>query len=108
MKTLLILRHAKSSWAIAHLSDHEPMRHTNQIVGTGFTPVAETLGMLKVVDADEKAKRFGCDELVVSFELGFPGDQIDNPDAWVRQSIRHVQEVAPFIKNPPLEEVVLS
>ena len=82
----------------AHLSDYEPMRHTNQIVGTGFTPVAETLEMLKAVDVDEKAKRFGYDELVVSFELGFPGDQIENPDEWVRQSIRHVQEAAPFLE----------
>ena len=82
----------------AHLSDHEPMRHTNQIVGSGFTPVVEALEMLKAVDVDAKAKRFGYDELVVSFELGFPGDEIENPDEWVRQSIRYVQEVAPFLQ----------
>ena len=82
----------------AHLSDHEPMRHTNQIVGTGFTPVSETLEMLNAVKVDEIAKRFGYDELVVSFELGFPGDHIENPDDWVRQSIRHVQEAAPYLE----------
>jgi sugar phosphate isomerase/epimerase len=81
----------------AHMSDHEPLRHTNQTVGTGFTPVAECLQMLDGVDADARAKRFGYDELVISFELGFPGDVIADPDDWVKRSIQHVQTVAPHV-----------
>ena len=37
------------------------------------------------------------DELLVSFELGVPGDQIAEPDDWVRRSLQYVQQVAPYM-----------
>jgi sugar phosphate isomerase/epimerase len=81
----------------AHFSDHEPLRHTNQPVGTGFTPTAEYLEMLRDLEIDRRVGRFGYDELVVAFELGVPGEQVDDADAWVRKSLQHVQEVAPYM-----------
>jgi hypothetical protein len=44
---------------------------------------------------DQRVKRFGYDELVISFELGVPGDQIGDPDDWVKRSIRHIHRIAP-------------
>jgi sugar phosphate isomerase/epimerase len=81
----------------AHLSDHEPLRHSNQVVGTGFTPSAQYLQMLQKLEMDSRMKKFGYDELVVSFELGFPGDRIEDPDDWVLRSIQHIRNAAPFI-----------
>lgn len=81
----------------AHLSDHQPYLHTNQVIGTGFTPTLEYLDALRRMEIDRRMQRFGYDEMVVSFELGVPGDQIDDPDDWVRRSLRYVQGAAPFM-----------
>jgi hypothetical protein len=49
------------------------------------------------MDIDRGVRRFGYDELVVSFELGAPGDQISDPDERVRRSLDYVRQIAPFI-----------
>lgn len=82
----------------AHFSDHRPYLHTNQTMGTGFAPTGEYLDALHALEIDRRVGRFGYDELVVSFELGAPGDLIDDPDECVRRSIDYVQEVAPYMK----------
>jgi sugar phosphate isomerase/epimerase len=79
----------------AHFSDHQPFQHTNQVIGTGFTRVAEYLDALYRLDIDRRMRRFGYDELVVSLELGAPGDRIQDPDDWVRRSLEHILQVAP-------------
>jgi len=81
----------------AHFSDHEKFRHTNQVIGTGATPTTDYLEWLRRADIDRQVRRFGYDELVVSFELGAPGDQIPDPDGWVRRSIDYVRQIAPFM-----------
>ena len=80
----------------AHLSDHEPMRHTNQVVGTGCLATADYLGWLRALEERGCLERFGYDELVVSFELGMPGDTITDADDRVRRSLEHVRGVASF------------
>jgi len=82
----------------AHFSDHQPYRHTNQALGAGFTPTGEYLKMLRRLDIDRRVRRFGYDELVVAFELGAPGDVIADPDGMVRQSLAHIQQVAPAMR----------
>jgi sugar phosphate isomerase/epimerase len=81
----------------AHFSDHEKFRHTNQEVGTGATPTADYLEWLHRQDIDRQVRRFGYDDLVVSFELGVPGDQIADPDDRVRRSLNYVRKIAPFM-----------
>jgi sugar phosphate isomerase/epimerase len=81
----------------AHFSDHEKYRHTNQVIGTGVTPTADYLDWLRRQNIDRQVRRFGCDELVVSFELGAPGDQILDPDDRVRRSLDYVRQIAPFM-----------
>ena len=81
----------------AHFSEHSPYLHTNQVIGTGFTPTMDYLEMLQRMNIDQHMKRYGYDELVISFELGVPGDQIDDPDDWVRRSFQHVLEIAPYL-----------
>jgi sugar phosphate isomerase/epimerase len=81
----------------AHFSDHQPFLHTNQEIGTGFAPIGDYLDMLHRMDVDHLVQRFGYEELVVSFELGVPGDQIPDPDERVRRSIQHVLQIAPYL-----------
>jgi sugar phosphate isomerase/epimerase len=77
----------------AHFSDHEAYRHTNQVIGSGFTPTGEYLDMLRRLEIDRRIRRLGYDELVVSFELGMPGVEIPDADDWVRRSLQHVQSL---------------
>lgn len=81
----------------AHFSDHKPYQHTNQVIGTGITPTADYLEMLRQMEIDRRMRRFRYDEFVLSFELGVPGDQIDDPDDWVQRSLQHVLEIAPYL-----------
>ncbi len=81
----------------AHFSDHEKMRHTNQVIGTGATPTADYLDWMRRADIDRQVRHFGYNELVVSFELGSPGDKIPDPDDWVRRSLAYVEQIAPFM-----------
>jgi len=79
----------------AHFSDHKPFLHTNQVIGTGFTRTKDYLDELRRMEIDRRVKRFGYDELVISFELGVPGDRIGDPEDWVKRSIQHIQQIAP-------------
>jgi sugar phosphate isomerase/epimerase len=81
----------------AHASDHEVDKHTNQILGTGFARLGDYLLALHEMEIDKKVNRFGYEELVISFELGFPGDQIQDPQEWVNRSINHIRKLAPFV-----------
>lgn len=82
----------------AHFSDHRPYQHTNQVIGTGFVPFADYLNWLHQIEIDRRVQRFGYDEFVLSFELGMPGDQIEDPDEWVKRSREHVCQLAPYLK----------
>ena len=92
---------ARRSWPVgdaivhAHFSDHKPFLHTNQVIGTGFTRTKDYLDELRRMKIDRRVKRFGYDELVISFELGVPGDRIGDPEDWVKRSIQHIQQIAP-------------
>ncbi len=80
-----------------HISDHRPHTHTNQVVGTGFAPTGDHLKYLSDMNIDKRVRRFGYDEIVASFELGFPGDKISNANDWILQSLENLQRVTPNI-----------
>lgn len=82
----------------AHFSDHQPMKHTNQVIGTGATPTEGLVRVLRDLEIDRRVGRLGFDELVISFELGVPGDVIPDPDDWARRSLRFVQSIAPDLR----------
>ena len=81
----------------AHFSDHEPLRHTNQVIGTGCVPIADYLQALQALDIDRQMQHFGYDELVISLELGAPGDRIADPDDRVRHSLQYLRQIAPDV-----------
>ncbi len=80
-----------------HLSDHQPLQHTNQAIGSGSVPFADYLQALQAMDIDHRVRRFGYDEFVLSFELGVPGDRIAAPADMVRRSLEHIRRVAPYV-----------
>jgi sugar phosphate isomerase/epimerase len=78
-----------------HITDNDGLLHANNIIGSGTTPVAEYLA---AINASPAASYYAArnDELVAVMELGVPGDTIDSPERWVRESMAHLQEIAPF------------
>jgi sugar phosphate isomerase/epimerase len=81
----------------AHFSDHQPTQHTNQVIGTGFADTKGYLDELQRLEAEGVFHPFHFGELVISLELGVPGDTIADPDDWVRRSLAHVQQIAPYM-----------
>jgi sugar phosphate isomerase/epimerase len=79
----------------AHISDHESLSHTNQIVGTGITRVNDYVHWLALMDIDGRLRGCGYNELVLAFELGMLGSQIEDADDWALQSLQHVLQAAP-------------
>lgn len=82
--------------AHVHITDNDGLLHANNIVGSGTTPVAEYLAAIN----DSPAASYCAarnDELVAVMELGVPGDAIDSPERWARESLAHALEVAPFL-----------
>ena len=63
----------------AHFSDNSLDLYTNQIIRTGSTPKADHLAMLRQLEIDKLAARIGNQGLVVSLEMGIPGDPIKAP-----------------------------
>jgi sugar phosphate isomerase/epimerase len=92
------LHRLRNSIIHAHISDHEPLKHTNQTVGTGFVQISDYLDELKAMNVDNQMRHFGYDELVLSFELGFPGDSIEDPDGMAKHSLEHVQHIADYMQ----------
>ena len=81
----------------AHFSDHEPTRHTNQIVGTGVTPTTEYLYALHQLGVDEFAARRGM-EFAITFELGTRDTPIRDPDDWALRSLAYVRKIDPTLE----------
>ena len=87
-------------------SSLDPRQKAGNLIGEGLaihklasgfeyqSRIEELLDM----DIDKQMARFGYDELVISFELGVPGDQIPNPDESVTRSLENVTSVAPFLE----------
>jgi sugar phosphate isomerase/epimerase len=93
------LEAVKSAIIHAHFSDHQANLHTNQVIGTGVTPAADYLAALQNLQIDRLMERYGEQDLVISLELGVPGDRIADPDDWVRRSLQHLRQIAPFLSQ---------
>lgn len=78
----------------AHFSDHELLRHTNQILGSGAVDTRYYLDALEAIDAPEQARRYD-QEFAILVELGMPGVNIPDPEDWARRSLAHAQKIAP-------------
>lgn len=79
-----------------HITDNDGLLHANNIIGSGTTPVAKYLAAINASPAASYCAARN-DESVAVMELGVPGDTIDSPERWVRESMAHVQEIAPFL-----------
>ncbi|MGD0879208.1 MAG: hypothetical protein ABSA01_13825 [Anaerolineales bacterium] len=76
----------------AHFSDRSLNLYTNQIIGTGITPTADYLTMVRQLVIEKLAGRLGYRDLVVGLELGFHGAPI-TPKEWVQKSILYLQQI---------------
>jgi len=79
-----------------HITDNDGLLHTNGIIGSGTVLVSEYLAAIHASAAEANCAARN-DTLVAVMELGVPGDSIDSPERWVRESMAHVQAAAPFL-----------
>ncbi len=78
----------------AHISDNNGKIHANWIIGTGVTKIADYLTKLMEMGIDGTCKNY--EEIAVaSLELGEVGQDIKNPDNYVRQSINYIKKNIP-------------
>jgi len=118
MKTLLILRHAKSSWGHSNLDDHDrPLNARGQRDAPRMGQLLQTEGLVPELLLSSTAERARTTAQQVAEGCGYPSDKIvltadlyhplpDDCLAVLRQHGEPHQRVLLVAHNPGLEELV--
>ena len=80
-----------------HLSETDTFAHTNSILGTGSADFKAYVDKVRELGIEENCRRLG-EPAVAGIEMGEPGAEVDDPDRWVRQSLRYLKKVLPELK----------
>ena len=117
MKTLLVLRHAKSSWNDSALGDHErPLNERGRRDGPRMGQLIREYGLVPDIVISSDAVRAQLTARAVTESAGYPGDILLDPRLYLASPadilalLRAVREDAETIMivghNPGLEEMV--
>jgi len=79
-----------------HISDCDGLDHTNSILGTGTTDIASYMNKLSELRVEDVAMKYG-EQAVAAIELGDPGITVDDPDRWVKDSIKYLSRNLPSL-----------
>ena len=79
-----------------HISDCDGLNHTNSILGTGTTDIASYINKLSELRVEDVAMKYG-EQAVAAIELGDPGINVDDPDRWVKDSIKYLSRNLPSL-----------
>jgi sugar phosphate isomerase/epimerase len=79
-----------------HISDCNGLDHTNSILGTGTTDIASYINKLSELRVEDVAMKYG-EQAVAAIELGDPGINVDDPDRWVKDSIKYLSRYLPSL-----------
>ncbi len=79
-----------------HISDNDGKTHANWIIGRGVTRVPDYLRKLIEIGIDETCARYN-ETAVASLELGEIGQKIQDPDLYVRESLKYLSNNVPEI-----------
>ncbi len=78
-----------------HISDNDGETHSNSIIGTGVTAVADYMKALEEeMQVEETCEQQG-EPAVVVLELGEAGQDIKDPDSYVTKSLEYVKRNVP-------------
>ena len=80
----------------AHISDCDGKIHSNDIIGTGVTKVSDYLKAIVEFGIDRTCKKLDL-EPVAALELGVYGQNIDDPDRWVSESVAYMRKEVPWL-----------
>ena len=94
------LEKLKSRLLHVHLSETESFAHTNSILGTGAVDFKVYVDKLLELGIEENCKKFG-EPCVAGIEMGSEasGGFVDDPDAWVKQSLDYLKEIMPYLER---------
>jgi len=79
-----------------HLSDTEGLEHTNSILGTGCVDFRSYFTKAIDLGIEENCARVG-EPCVAGIELGDRGKSVDDPERWLRESLKYLSIHLPEI-----------
>jgi sugar phosphate isomerase/epimerase len=79
-----------------HLSETQGYEHSNSILGTGTVDFASYVHKAIELGVEENCKRLQ-EPCVAGIEMGEPHYPVDNPDRWMRESMKHLSKILPDI-----------
>jgi sugar phosphate isomerase/epimerase len=77
-----------------HISETDTFEHTNSIIGTGNADFRSYIDKVVELGIEENCRDLD-EPCVAGIEMGEPGDEVDDPDRWVSESLDYIKEVLP-------------
>lgn len=90
----LTLEKVESRILHVHLSETDSFAHTNSIIGTGVVDFRSYIEKVIQLGIEENCKKY-AETAVAGIEMGEPGRNVDDPDRWIRESVRYLSGVLP-------------
>ena len=77
-----------------HISETDIFEHTNSIIGTGKADFNAYIDFLMKLDIEKNCEKYG-EVCTAGIEMGEPGKFVDNPDHWVKKSLKYLNKILP-------------
>ena len=81
-----------------HLSETDTFAHTNSILGEGKADFRAYVDKCVELGIEANCRRLG-EEAVAGIEMGEPGAEVDDPERWVKTSLRYLNRVLPALRK---------
>jgi sugar phosphate isomerase/epimerase len=81
-----------------HISETDTFEHTNSIIGSGKADFKSYIRKVLELGVEENCRRFG-ETAVAGIEMGEPGGHVDDPERWVRESLKTLGRILPELKK---------
>jgi len=79
-----------------HLSETDTYAHTNSILGTGKADFRAYVDKVKELGIEENCRAFD-EPCCAGIEMGEPGGHVDDPERWVKESLKYLEGVIPEV-----------
>ena len=79
-----------------HLSETDTYAHTNSILGTGKADFRAYVDKTIQLGIEENCRKFD-EPCCAGIEMGEPGGEVDDPERWVKESLKYLERVLPDV-----------
>jgi sugar phosphate isomerase/epimerase len=81
-----------------HLSETQGYDHTNSIIGTGTVDFPAYVHKALELGIEENCRRLN-EPCIAGIEMGEPHYPVDNPERWMRESLKYLARILPELKQ---------